>query len=298
MDIEPGLSIPRAGGSVVQLEKGLLDPWKVIFHNPFFISAVLESEPSIQGRKLIGMGLAVLVASEFADSEIESPSPDIASRVLASIRSQRRVLLTWQDVARANASDGVDVVILHCAWHDHILNPRERHDVQTLLASSLAQVLAGFRIHRILSETTSEPVKQFHHQSIEYRLVAEFPQCGRALYLMNRESGTSAPGSIGNVIFRLHDPMLRLRASDQELLVAALSGATDSELSRMLGVSSSAVKARWRSTFAQIAEVMPDLVTDADSRDVRGLQKRHRVLGFVRDHPVELRPYHWARETK
>ena len=101
---------------------------------------------------------------------------------------------------------------------------------------------------------------------------------------------------IGNVIFTFRNPELRLRDSDQRLLLAALKGATDQELTTELGVTLSAVKARWRSTFARIARTMPGLLDDVSDGDARGMQKRHRVLAYVRRHPEELRPYHW--ETK
>jgi hypothetical protein len=297
-DIEPGLSIPSARGDAAVCSQSALDGWKVVFENPFFLSAVLEARPAIAGREFLGIGLAVLVASGFADAEIESPRPDIASRVLASVRSGHSALLSWRDVARANAGAGVDLMILHSGWYDEILIPVQRHDVKTVLASGLVQSLAGFRIHRIIAETASEPVTKFHRESIEYRVVAEFPERGRTIFLMNRESGTCSPGSLGNVIFRVHEPVLRLRASDQQLLLAALSGATDAELGSILGVSCGAVKARWRSIFARIEKTMPELVSDEWSRDVRGLQKRHRVIAYVRDHPVEVRPYDWETEGR
>ena len=105
------------------------------------------------------------------------------------------------------------------------------------------------------------------------------------------------PGSVGNVIFRIQTPQLRLRESDQDLLLAALNGATDAELAAELGITSAAVKARWRSAFARVAMALPSLVDEADDREGRGTQKRHRVLAYMRTHPEELRPYDWTAKT-
>jgi len=63
-----------------------------------------------------------------------------------------------------------------------------------------------------------------------------------------------------------------------------------------LGVTLSAVKARWRSVIAVIEETMPELVRDAENREGRGMQKRHRVLAYVRTHPEELRPFDWSKK--
>ncbi len=87
---------------------------------------------------------------------------------------------------------------------------------------------------------------------------------------MSPESVKAVPGSLGNVIFRFTKPLLHLRESEQKLLVAALSGATDQELAVKLGVTFSAVKARWRSTFARISEHMPSLITYPDDGEGRG----------------------------
>ena len=98
---------------------------------------------------------------------------------------------------------------------------------------------------------------------------------------------------LGNVLFNFREPVIRLRQSDQQMLLAALRGATDAELATELGVTVSAVKARWRSTFASVAAAMPGLVRDESDNECRGSQKRHRVLAYVRTHPEELRPFDW-----
>jgi hypothetical protein len=291
-DIEYGLSVqPRKWGNALVGPEAAIECWKQVVHNPFFASAFLEANPAIHGYRLIGFGCSVLVSPAFADAEIRNPRPDINSRIIASIHAGRSVLATWNEVARANAREGVDVLVLCGSWRDEILSPAERYDVQTILATSFTDWHRGFRIRRIIFETTDEPSREFAERSVVYRTVAAFPELGRVIHLMTSESVKAAPASLGNILFSYREPLLGLRCSDQELLQAALVGATDVEIARHLGVTLGAVKARWRSTFVRIAEVMPDLVADAGGREGRGAQKRHRVLAYVRNHPEELRPY-------
>jgi len=165
--------------------------------------------------------------------------------------------------------------------------------VHTLLPSSFTEWHAGYRIRRILQETCDKPTREFLERSVVYQAIAKFPDLERILYVMTGDSVKAVPGSLGNILFNFREPMLRLRDSDQEMLWAALKGATDLELSTDLGVTVSAVKARWRSTFMRIADAMPSLISDVGNRDCRGMQKRHRVLSYVRSHPEELRPYDW-----
>jgi hypothetical protein len=268
--------------------------WRRLVRDPFFVSAVLQATPAIGGHRSIGFGAAVIVSCAFADAEVANPRPDINSRVIARLDSEQPVLASLPEVARANAGAGVDVLVMYGTWRDDVLSPAEREDVQTVMASSFASALAGYRVRRILHETVDRPAKEFAERSVVYRTIADFPEVGRAIHLMNHETVKALPASLGNVIFSFREPVLRLRDSDRQLLLAALEGTTDDELAAALGVKSSAVKARWRSTFARVADAMPELLSDASDHEGRGPQKRHRVLAYVRSHPEELRPYDWS----
>jgi hypothetical protein len=296
-DIEPGLSIlPGHRGDALVGTKAAAAIWQDMGRDPFFASAAIESSPAIKGCRLLAYGASVMVSHAFADAEIENPQPEINSRIIASIHAGRPVLATRTQVARFNAGEGVDVVVLNGTWRYGILEPGDLQDVHTLFAKSFIERHSGFRIRRILQETVSEPESEFLLGSGVWRVFAKYAELGRVLHLMTRETATIAPASIGNILFSYKEPLLRLRESDQELLLAAVSGCTDAELTLQLGVTLSAVKARWRSVIAVIEETMPELVRDADNREGRGMQKRHRVLGYVRSHPEELRPFDWSKK--
>ena len=296
-DVEPGLAIQVNGrGDGLLGPKAALDAWKQLFQESFLISVALESSPPIHGHTRVGFSAALFVSQKFMDAEIANPQPDVTARIIASVHSGRSVAATRNDVARADAGEGVDVVLLYSAWRHEILTPTETRDIETQSVTSLVHTFAGFRIRRILW-VTCQPMTEFALRSVEFLTLGEFPEVGRTMHLMTRESATVSPGSVGNVIFRIQKPLLRLRESDQQLLLAALNGATDAELAVELGITSAAVKARWRSAFARVAKVLPSLVDEADNREGRGTQKRHRVLAYMRTHPEELRPYDWTAKT-
>ena len=297
-DIEPGLSIqPKYRGDALVGVEAALEAWKHLIRDRFFGSGAFESSSLPRSDRMVGFGASVLVSSAFADAELANPRPDINTRVIASIQSGRSVLATPPEVARANSGDGVNVLILCGTWRHEILSPPDLQEIQNLSVSGFVEVHAGYRIRKILQEPAGEPEKAFVRRSMEFRLVADFPEAGRELFLMTRESGQDLPGSVGNVLFSYREPVLRLRDSDQQLLMAALRGATDLELASGLGFTLSAVKARWRSTIARVEETMPDLVRNEEHREGRGAQKRHRVLDYVRSHPEELRPFDWAKKS-
>lgn len=298
-DIEPGLSMQEwnRGAALVGTDCATRC-WQRLFHNPFFATAVLESSQPIQGHRLVGFGASVLVTPAFVDAELAHPRPDINSRIIAAVRADEPVVPTREQVAEANAGAGIDVVIL-CGrtWRYELLSPEQSNEAQHLLASSFAEWHAGYRMHRVICESAAPRTREYLQRSLVFRIVAEFPAQGRALHCLTHESARTVAASLGTGLFNFREPQLRLRESDQELLLAALSGSTDQELAAALGLHQAAVKARWRSAIARIAESMPDLVGDDEDREGRGAQKRHRVLAWLRTHPEELRPYAWKRSS-
>jgi hypothetical protein len=65
----------------------------------------------------------------------------------------------------------------------------------------------------------------------------------------------------------------------------------------LLFVTVPAIKRRWASLVARVAAMRPDLCPpDADGTS--GIQKRQRVLAYVRNHPQELRPFNFSKEQK
>jgi hypothetical protein len=293
-DIDRCLSIqPLYLGDALVEKRAAVDAWKRLARDGFSASIVLESTLMPVGNRIVGFGASVFLSSAFASAEIANPRPDINSRIIAGVHSGQSVLATPEEVARGNAGSGLNIMVLFGTWKDKILNQQERQDARTHLASGFVQKHAGYQVRRVFSEAADQLERDFLLQSIEFRLFADYPESGRALFLMTRESVQGIHGSVGNILFRRCIPVLRLRDSDQELLLAALGGATDLELASEIGVTLSAVKARWRSAFTRIEETMPKLVPDLDEHEGRGMQKRHRVLDYVRNHPEELRPYDW-----
>lgn len=281
----------QRGAGLVGLEAAL-QVWKRLQRDPFFVSSVFEADPPICGHRLVGFGASVFVSAEFMDAEIAHPRPDINSRLIASVHRGQSVLLTREEIGRANAGGGVDILIPYGTWREEIMSPDEAAEARTAVPMAFTELHAGFRIRRILWETLSGPQERFARSSGVYEAIGEFPELGRVLNLTAREDAFGVPASLANVLFRYNEPVLGLRKADQELLQAALpGGATDVELATALGLKMPAVKARWRSAFARIAEARPNLVEDQHDGEGRGAQKRHRVLAYVREHPEELRPY-------
>jgi hypothetical protein len=125
------------------------------------------------------------------------------------------------------------------------------------------------------------------------RIHAAFPGGTRALAIIEKSTLEASDATVLAQHFSCPLPRLFLRASDQELLLAALENPTDDWLTRALGLTKEAVKRRWSVLFERIDKEMPELFESIKTGDrrVRGPQKRHVVLAYVRKHPQELRPF-------
>jgi len=157
--------------------------WRDMLANPAMVTAVFECEPPMEGRRIVGFGAAVFVRAEFADAELANPRPHINARVIESLHAGRPVLLTAGEIARANAGSGLDMVNLCGSLLESILSPDERGQVQTLLAVSLAQLLAGYRVNRIFGQATDVEMGAMLDSNL-VRKVASFPE----LDAMSRQS--------------------------------------------------------------------------------------------------------------
>jgi hypothetical protein len=286
---------PACLGDHIVGRKTALQVWTRLVDQPAFQGRVIVSDPPIGGHAIAGCGLGVFVSSQFADREICDPRPGLNSRIIAGIVAGEPILPDYLGLCRANAGKGVDFVIMYGTWREGILSPEQLSEFQRLLGTSFVEHFAGFRFNRILKESVGAPLVDLARKSGVYRVVAEFPESESVLAVVSRESAFASTYSLGPLLYRFEAPVLRLGPGQQELLQAALSGRTDRELSRDLGLTIEATKKRWFSIFARVEQFKPELFVASDnSGDGRGLQKRHHVIAYVRAHPEELRPYYWG----
>jgi len=284
---------PACLGDQIVGRRAALRFWKGLLENPSFLASVIESERPIAGQTIVACGMGVFVSKAFADREIKIPRPGLNSRIIAAAASGESVVLSRAQIAAGNAGDGLDFVNLYGTWREGIMNADQLAEVQALLGTSFVEHFAGYRFNRVLKEAIGHSTIALARATGTYRLVAEFPQTDSALAVASRESVLSAPYSVAAKIYRYREPVLRLRPAEQKLLVAALVGKTDAELSADLGLSIEAIKKRWMSIFDRIDQFKPEILSNAGESDKRGPQKRHRVVAYIRSHPEELRPFSW-----
>jgi hypothetical protein len=113
--------------------------------------------------------------------------------------------------------------------------------------------------------------------------------------LVTLSGATVDAGALNMTSFLFHarTPRFYFTRAQRDLLTRALLGDGDAEAAAALAVSVDAVKRAWRGAFQRVAEVAPGLLGSSNERrgSVRGVEKRRRLLEYLRTNLVELRPF-------
>jgi DNA-binding CsgD family transcriptional regulator len=111
---------------------------------------------------------------------------------------------------------------------------------------------------------------------------------------VTQEIERARPGTWIGALFDYRPPRIGLSLSEQRMLLSALNGRTDEDLSDHLGLSHSTVKNTWSSIYNRAVSRLPEIFPDSSPANAgtfeRGKEKRRRLLAYLREHPEELRP--------
>jgi hypothetical protein len=285
--------------------EGVLDflgtVWLQLLGTEAFRAVVFEQ---VDGQQvyLLGPGTSAFVSDDFV-AECRRPpffwiGPELARRVHCG----KSPLLSDKEVREANSGGGLNLVVWEgCTRED--ANP----EVINRVVSAFVEQHQGFFIKEWVTQVPGvqalvgtinsgafliDPADGRYVTSVETPLAALLakPHCVG----LTRELAKGRVGSWLGSLFLHQRPRCGFRASEQRLLLAALTGATDDTLADELGISVSAVKKSWRAIYARVGDQAPELVPGQSSSEAsgksRGKEKKQRLLAYLRVHPEELRP--------
>ena len=268
-------------------------------------SAVVFEEAQDSRVRIFGVGVSVFVNDEFMH-EVKTPplfwiGPELARRIARG----NSPLLPGRSLREANANGGLNLL----TW-EGCIRPEDAGRAETYNKMILAFIeehrgflwkeIIGAQAHsaealRSMLKSGGalfDPVNSRWMDSSEEDLdeIVAKPH----LIGLNRESALSRPGSWVGGLFDYEPPRCGFSRGEQRLLISALGGETDEQLSRTLRISRSAIKKAWHSIYDRIAKCLPELVQGESRLDTsmseRGKEKKRRLLGYLREHAEELRP--------
>jgi DNA-binding transcriptional ArsR family regulator len=291
---------PRYGKAITDLSAA----WLRLLDSEAKSTVVFEELQDARVR-ILGVGVSVFVNDDFM-REVKTPplfwiGPELARRIARG----NSPLLTGRALRDANTRGGLNLL----TW-EGCIRPEDAKRAETYNRMILAfmEEHRGFLWKEIIgaqahsAETVRsmlksggalfDPAKKSWVDSYE-RDLQEFIAKPHLIGL-DRETALSRPGSWVGGLFDYEPPRCGFSHGEQRLLSSALGGETDEQLARALGISRSAIKKTWRSIYDRVARCLPELVQGESRLDTsmleRGKEKKHRLLGYLREHTEELRP--------
>ena len=252
-----------------------------------------------------GFGISVFVIDEFV-RELKTPplfwfGPELAKRILRGVSP----VLSERQVREANSKGGLNLVV----W-EALPRPgfEKRADIYHLMVTSFIEGHRGFLWKELITAQVESAARlqwalnaggllwNPSRRCYAHSPVGKHQEVIRQPHIVGvtRDVESGRPGSWVGTLFDYHPPKCGFSRREQALLLSALSGGTDEEISDDVGASRATVKNRWRSIYNRAISSLPELFRDdsqANSRiSQRGKEKKRYLLAYLRDHPEELRP--------
>lgn len=295
----------RYGDAISALGPGWL---RLLSCNGFCSAVAFEEVEEGADRtrpRMLGVGISVFVTDDFL-REVKTPpffwiGPELAKRVA---RGDHSALLSQRQIQEANSQGGLNLAV----WHACIrIEDIKRVEVWTELMTAFLDQHRGFLLKELVAQGESPEHLEGMRNTGGF-LLKSTDGCygdfdGKDLHELvlephvaglTREMALKQLGSWIGSLFLYEPPQFGFSGSEQRLLLAALLGGTDEDLSDNLGISLSTVKKTWRSAYNRVAECLPELIPNSSQPDgeasKRGRDKKQRLLSYLREHPQELRP--------
>lgn len=271
-------------------------------------SGVATIALDLEHASVIHFGISVFVSDRRADEYHRCSRPFIARGLLAEWIAGEHPFLSGDEIARANSTSGLNLVIAYYGGR--------RDDPRSSIANyeSARRALQGWNLRSFTAEMLPDPPRDNREwgKSLGYRVLEYSSEALRAagisrdpapfLWAATRPDAESNPGYATALLFQSFvTPRLAFTLLEQRLLCLALDGATDAAIARTARLSQSAVKKHFRVLYhkARAAGVMGASIADeSSSKPSRGVEHRRHLLGYLREHPEELRPYARRRDLQ
>ncbi len=262
---------------------------------------------------VIHFGVTVFVSDEIADRYHRCMSAKIAYRLLEEWGAGRKPFLTRSEIARANASTGLNLVVAHYGYREPP-DDEFREKLRFAANENAVRNLRGWNLRSYTNEVFAPNPERdgkemgevlgfrVGHYTDEQLREAGIPFDKRPyVWMATRQDVAAGPVGLAlGMLFRSFSrPHFCFVAAEQQLLTLALDGHTDVAIASLTNTSLTTIKKRFRSIYEKVrvvsAEWEEPLLSELMTDGARGVETRRHVLSYLRNHPEELRPYYLDR---
>ena len=268
---------------------------------------LVEDRAKSVGLRVVSFNAIVFVTDEFCTEARSTLPPYLGIELARRYVSRHLPVLNRRQIARANAGDGLNVLLSFEGWITDGLSPEEVLAVQERQSEALHFALGGYRLKEFLAEMIGEETSQWmldggarlrrdYSKYFQKNAVLE-PECRRRPFLvgLTKEEALAHPGSNLARLFIYRPPRFQFSRSQRVILRHALRGETCEAVAASLSISPWTVKKRWHTIYERVADVdsalLPPPIAAGTRAISRGVERRRRLLNYLRQHPEELRAF-------
>jgi DNA-binding CsgD family transcriptional regulator len=283
-------------------EKAAQTYWAHLIATRSARSRVVEDPAAASPARILAFGLSIFVGDDFMVEVMHTLPPHVGLQTLRRWLAGKPVFLDRKEIARQNAGEGLNLLVVGYGVAPNLPAQVELQARATMI-KAFADAHGGYRLKQIARENLGTEFKDgflsngwriLRHHPVESPILPS-ARDGPPTHIL----GVLRDGRLevdGNFWLLLHPeaPRLGLTAVEKDTLEAALENSTDEEISDRLGVSIWTIKKRWQSIYAKAEQFVPGVFPDADlASDIAhaaSTERRRHLLGYIRQHPEEIRP--------
>jgi hypothetical protein len=285
----------------------LPEMWRTLLSKGAMLLCLVADRAKLVGSRVVSFGAIVFVTDEFCSEARSKLPPYLGVELTRQYLSRQLPVLNREQVAHANAGDGLNVMMCFEGWAQDGLSPEQLFAVLAKQSEALHLALSGYRVKEFLANPIGANTSQwmldagarlrrdYSNYFGENRLPK--PESSRRPYLvgLTKQEAFTHPGSNIAGLFVYTTPRFHFNRSQRVLLRHALMGETCEELATSLSISPWTVKKRWHAIYDRVADVdselLPSPIAYGPHATSRGPERRRRLLNYLRQHLEEVRPF-------
>jgi hypothetical protein len=250
-------------------------------------------EDEISGIPL-AFGISAFVDSAVAEAYQSYSRCLIGRELFDGWRRGESTFLGEAEIARGNATDGVNIVVIASGWRHGDATRRQNAGMK--LSEGFANTHLGLNARTLTCEWFGDlalPPEFIGFEVVQPKAACEGLARAPILLRASRENMEIKNFALGQLFFGSKRPRFYLNAKARRVLILALDGLSDNEIKNELGISSDGLKKRWLHIFETVRSREPTFFGargEPKQDGKRGEELRATLLTYVRRNRQELHP--------
>jgi DNA-binding CsgD family transcriptional regulator len=289
----------------------LPEVWRTLLSKGAMQLGLVTNRAGLIASRIVSFSAVLFVTDEFCSQARSKLPPYIGVELAHQYLSGQLPGLNHEQVARANAGEGLNVMMCFDGFAKDGFSPEQFLAVREKQGEALHLALRGYRVKEFLAEPIGDEASQWMFDAgarlrrnyLNYfRRNGSEPKPERRPLLVGLTKKEAFAHSGGNIasLFIYTAPRFYFSRSERVLLRHALTGETCDQLAASLSISRWTVKKRWHAIYDRVTDVDPELlptpIAYSPHASSRGAERRRHLLNYLRQHLEELRPYEPPRQ--